>query len=179
MFLIQVRNDLWWIFNIKKRSQLVKTIRLSTHIDIFDEKKFSKFFLGMGGQKVKIFFWFSDVIFPEKLIRDNEFVEKNLNGGVLTNFCRKVRFWGPYWPLNYFSRAPLNLSRQDASFKYTYDYIFDHNFFDQKSGKIGRNSKISPPSSWSLIFASGFIFSFFDMVNIQKVSILPPFLGYF
>ena len=97
----------------------------------------------------------------------------------MTSFCRKVSFWGPYWPLNYFSRAPLNLSRQDASFKYTYDYILNHNFFDQKSGKIGRNSKISPLSSWSLIFAWGFIFSFFDMVNIQKVSILPLFVGVF
>ena len=28
-------------FEYKKRSQLVKTINLSTHIDIFDEKKFS------------------------------------------------------------------------------------------------------------------------------------------
>ena len=143
------------------------------------KKIFQNFFWGWGVKKSKNFFWFSDVILPEKLIRDNEFVEKNLNGGVLTNFCRKVPFWGPYWPLNYFSCAPLNLSPQDASFKYTYDYILDHNFFDQKSGKIGRNSKISPLSSWSLIFASGFIFSFFDMVNIQKVSILPPFLGYF
>ena len=139
-----------------------------------------KKFFGDGGSKSQLFFFcFSDIILPEKLIRDNEFVEKNLNGGVLTIFCRKVPFWGPYWPLNYFSCAPLNLSRQDASFKYTYDYILNHNFFDQKSGKIGRNSKISPLSSWSLIFASGFIFSFFDMVNIQKVRILPPFLGYF
>ena len=30
-------------------------------------------------------------------------------GGVLIIFCRKVPLWGPYWPLNYFSRALLNL----------------------------------------------------------------------
>ena len=54
------------------------------------KKKFSKFFWGWGVKKS--FFLFSDVILPEKLIRDNEFVEKNLNGGVLTNFCRKVPF---------------------------------------------------------------------------------------
>ena len=45
-----------WIFNIKKRSNRVKTIRLSIHIDIFDEKKFSKFLFGAGGQKVSFLF---------------------------------------------------------------------------------------------------------------------------
>ena len=37
MFLIRVLNDFQWIFDIKKRIQLVKTVRLSTHIDIFGE----------------------------------------------------------------------------------------------------------------------------------------------
>ena len=57
MCLIRVRIDLQWIFKIKKRIELIKTIRLSTHIDIFDEKKISKLFFGMGGgQKVKKYF---------------------------------------------------------------------------------------------------------------------------
>ena len=53
---------------------------------------------------------------PEKFIRDNEFVEKALTDGVL------AKFW------LYFSRAPLNLSCQDASFKHPFDYILDHIF---------------------------------------------------
>ena len=43
-------------FKYQKRIELIKTIRLSTHIDIFDEKKFSKLFFGIGGQKVNFFF---------------------------------------------------------------------------------------------------------------------------
>ena len=46
MFLIRVRNDLLWIFGIKKCFQLVKTIRLSTLVDIFVEKKFKILFWG-------------------------------------------------------------------------------------------------------------------------------------
>ena len=52
MYLIRVRNELWWIFNMEKRSQLFKTMRLSTHIDIFDEKNFSKLFFGMGSKSI-------------------------------------------------------------------------------------------------------------------------------
>ena len=44
------------IFLYQKHYQFDKTIRLSTHMDIFDKKKFSKFFFGMGGQKVEKFF---------------------------------------------------------------------------------------------------------------------------
>ena len=61
---------------MKKRSQLVKTIRSSTNIDIFDEKNFQFFFGGWGGGQKVIFFCFSDVILPEKFIHDNEFDEK-------------------------------------------------------------------------------------------------------
>ena len=43
---------------------------------------------------------------------------------------------GPSWPFNYFSRAPLNLSRQKASFKYPYDNILDRDLFDQKLAKF-------------------------------------------
>ena len=44
--------------------------------------------------------------------------------------------------LTFLYGVTLNLSHQDASFEYPYDYIWSDNFFDQKSGKIGRNSKI-------------------------------------
>ena len=50
MFLIRVRNDYWWIYNIKKRLHLVKTIRLSTNNEIFGEKN-SKFFMGWGSSR--------------------------------------------------------------------------------------------------------------------------------
>ena len=71
------------------------------------------------------------------------------------------------------SHTPMNLSRQDASFKYPYDYILDHNFFEQKSGRFGRNSKIL--SSSSLNFTLVFILLLFDLMNTHKVRILPPF----
>ena len=66
---------------------------------------------------------------------------KCIDRGVLTNFSEKVPFWGPYWPLNYFSHRPLNFSRQDASFKHPYDYILNHNFFDQKVAKLVETQK--------------------------------------
>ena len=52
MFLIRVSTDLHEVF-IQKHFQLVKTIRLNTHIDIFEEKKFSNFFFGVGVKKSK------------------------------------------------------------------------------------------------------------------------------
>ena len=129
--------------------------------------------------ETKIHFLFNVVKSPEKFICDIQFVEQCSIRGVLTKFCRKVPFWGPYWPLNYFSHKRLNFSRQDASFEHPYDYIWNHNFFDQKSGKIGRNPKILSPTSWSVIFSSGFVFSFFDLMDIKKVSIFSLFWGFF
>ena len=76
-------------------------------------------------------------------------------GGVLEIFVEESPF-GDRW--NHFYHAQLNLSRQDALFKYPYDNVLDHNFLDKKSGKIGRNSKNLSPSSLSLINAQGFIF---------------------
>ena len=53
--------------------QLVKTIRLSTHIDIFDKK--IQIFLG-GDQKFKkVLFVFYDVESPENFIFENQFIE--------------------------------------------------------------------------------------------------------
>ena len=73
-------------FNIKKRSQFVKTFPLSIHIVILDEKKL-KIFLGMEGQTVRFFFYlFKDVKSHEKLVRDNEFVGKGSIGGILAIF---------------------------------------------------------------------------------------------
>ena len=108
---------------------------------IFLTKKISIFFLEWGVKKSKNFLWFNDVKLLEKFISDIQFVEKCSIMGVLTKFCRKIPFWGPYWPLNYFSRAPLNLSRQDASFKYTYEYILDHIFLIKKMAKLVETQK--------------------------------------
>ena len=69
-------------------------------------------------------------------------VEKCSVRGVLTNFSKKVPFWGPHIGSKYFSYLPLNLSRQDASFKHPYDHILSDDFLTKKSEKIGRNSKI-------------------------------------
>ena len=66
MFLIRVRNDLLWIFGIKKCFQLVKTIRLSTLVDIFVEKKIQNFVLGRGVKKS--FFRFNDAKSTENVI---------------------------------------------------------------------------------------------------------------
>ena len=54
MYLFRVRNDLRRILIIEKRIQLVETIRLSTHIDNFEEEKNQKFYFE-GAQK-KLFF---------------------------------------------------------------------------------------------------------------------------
>ena len=57
----------------------------------------------------------------------------SLNSGCfLTNLCKSVPFLGPYLSLKKYSYAPLNLSRQGASFKQPYDYVLSDDFFDQK-----------------------------------------------
>ena len=100
-----------------------------------------------GGQKSQFFFSIDNVKCAEKFINDIKIDEKSSFDGFLTIFSIKVPFWGPYRPSKKFSCAPLNLSHQDASFKYPYDNIWSDNFFDQKSGKIDRNSKILSKSS--------------------------------
>ena len=117
------------IFYIKKRFQLVKMISLSTHIDIFEEKKF-KFFFGDGWSKSQKFFRFNDVKSTEIFSIDIQIVAKYLVRGVLTNFIKKVPFWGPYIPLKHFSYPPLNFSCQGASFKHPFD--FPHDFPPKK-----------------------------------------------
>ena len=67
---------------IKKRFELVKTIRLSTHVDIFNEKKF-QFFWEWGSKSL---FFISNVKLPEKFICDIQFFEKCSIGGVLAIF---------------------------------------------------------------------------------------------
>ena len=57
-------------------------------------------------------------------------------------FKHKSPILGTLSTFKKFSCAPLNSFRQGASVKYPYDYIWSDNFFDRKSGKIGRNSKI-------------------------------------
>ena len=84
------------------------------------------------GKKIKFFFLIYDEKSAENFILGIHLVEKCLIRRVLTNFCTNVPFWGPKWPSNYFSYLPLDLSRQDASFKPSYDYFWEMIFFDQK-----------------------------------------------
>ena len=125
--LIRVRNDLWWISNIKKRFKRVKTIRLSTHNDIFEEKKIQIFF-GVVGKKNQFFFSIYDEKSAENFILGIYLVEKCLIRGVLTNFCRNIPFWGHYLSWKHFSYPALNLSRQGAYFKHPYDYFLVKSF---------------------------------------------------
>ena len=55
ILIIRVRNDLQCIFSIKKRIQLLKTVRLSTHIDIFKEKRFQNLFWNRSKKSEKFF----------------------------------------------------------------------------------------------------------------------------
>ena len=82
------------------------------------------------------------------------FFAKSLILGTLTTFKK-------------FSCAPLNLFNQDASFKYSYVYIWSDSFFDQKSG-IGRDSKKIVNIVWITYFCIR-LYSFSDLMNIQKV----------
>ena len=58
MTLNRVRINLQCIFQIKKRIKLVNTNRLSDHIDISDETKFSIFFFGGEDWGVKKYFFY-------------------------------------------------------------------------------------------------------------------------
>ena len=83
-------------------------------------------FFGYGGQKVKFFVWFNDVKLLEKLVCDIQVVEKCSIRCVLANFYRK--FWGPYWPLNYFfsyaiQQQKINLTTLN-SHNFPYLYFF-------------------------------------------------------
>ena len=95
----------------------------------------------MGGQKVKFFFHFYDVKSTEIFIFDIQIVAKCLVRGVLTNFIKKVPFWGPYIPLKHFLYPPLNLSRQGASFEHPYDHILSDDFLTKKVGKLVKTQK--------------------------------------
>ena len=68
----------------------------------------------------------------EIFIFDIQIVAKCLVRGVLTNFIKKVPFWGPYIPLKHFSYLPLNLFCQGASFEHPYDHILSDDFLTEK-----------------------------------------------
>ena len=83
-----------------------------------------------------IFFLFNDVKSPEKFNHYNEFVEKCLIVEVLAIFSKKSPILGALLNLKLFFPVPLNFSRQEASFKYPYDYILDHNFLTKKVAEL-------------------------------------------
>ena len=75
--------------------------------------------------------WIFNEYLNESPWQPEKFFWKRKYGRSLMNFYSKITFSG----------------YQDDSLKYPYDYIWSDNFFDQKSGKIGRNSKILSKSS--------------------------------
>ena len=117
----------------------------------------------MSGQKAKQnCLDLNSVKSPDKFIYKNQFAQKSLI--VFQHFCRKVAFWG----------AAFFSSRHFV--KEYIDFILDHNLVYQKLGKICRNSKILSLSSQSFIFSIGIIFLFFNLMNIEKVSIFRFFV---
>ena len=108
----------------------------------FEEKKFQNFFLGWGVKKSKIFFQFYDVKSTEIFIFDIQIVAKCLVRGVLTNFIKKSPILGT---LHTFKTFFIPTTEFVASRRFFWAPIWLFSewwFFDQKSGKIGRNSKI-------------------------------------
>ena len=100
-----------------------------------------------------------------------------LNWGVLANLCRKVPFWGTYCPSNDFSRAPLNLFRQGATFTYPHDYISDHIYFlTNKVAKLVETLKFSHHVLIIYFYIRVHI-HISGIMYFQKVSILSPSLG--
>ena len=93
------------------------------------------------GVGVNFFFQFYDVKSTEIFIFDIQIVAKCLVRGVLTNFIKKVPFWGPYIPLKHFSYLPLNLSCRGASFEHPYDHILSDDFLTKKVGKLVKTQK--------------------------------------
>ena len=63
---------------------------------------------------------------------------------------------------------------RDPSFNYQYNFILNYYFFDQKSGKFGRNSKILSPITY---FPSGFIYSYIDLMDLENFSIFGLSVG--
>ena len=106
----------------------------------------------------------------------NQFVGKCSIGGVLANFCGKLPFWGPYEALNYFSHEPLNFSRRDASFKYPYDYSFNHNFLSKKVAILVETRKFCLQRVDYSNFHQGSD-SHFYWVDNERVSIFGLFWG--
>ena len=126
MFLIRVQNEVWWFFNIKRRFQLVKTIRLSNHL-IFLMKKLS-IFLGIGGQKVIFNEWYK---IAWKIHSWQWICRRSLIGVVLANFWRRV---------------PLNFPRQDACFSTHMTIFWIIIFSTNKEAKLVEKVGNSPPS---------------------------------
>ena len=138
MFLIWVRNDLRRFFVIEKYIQLVKTVRLSTHIGTLKKNKFKNCF-GRGSISHSFQFGIGNLLKNSFLRLEwpwNDFwwcfdhLVKSLILGILSTFK--------------FSRTTLKSSHQDASFKYSNDYIWSDEFFEKVD--FGRNSLLS---SWS------------------------------
>ena len=95
---------------------IIFLIRVRNELLYFFKLYFLILFRG-GGQK-SFFLWFSFLKSPGKCIDGIQMTKKCLDGVVFANFRKKSNFRQPY------------------------DYILDHNFFDQESGKNGRNSNI-------------------------------------
>ena len=143
-------------FKYEERIQLVKTVRLSTHIVIFKEKtNFWK------GSKKSIFFSFDIVKFAY-----NSYMRlKSTTIDLLmffNYFWQKGPILGTLSPFKIILMCSAETYLIKTLYINTYMTIYGVSFFYQEGGKICRNSKILSLSSLSLNFALGLIFSFSD-----------------
>ena len=97
------------IFYLKIRFQLVETIRLGIHNDIF------------SGEGQNTFFGINDVQSRANFISDTHFDEKCFIWYILANFSGNVSFLVSYLSSKDLLYKPLNFSRRGASLKDLYD----------------------------------------------------------
>ena len=129
MFLIRVLNDLQWIFLYRKTYSACQESSFKYPYWHFQRKKINFFF-----QLITLNLLKNSIVKLKST--------KMTFGCVFDYFQHKSPILGTLSTFKKFSCAPLNLSRQGASFKYPYDYIWSDKIFNRKSDKIGRNSKI-------------------------------------
>ena len=128
----------------------------------------NNFYLGKGGETTQFSTdWYKNTFnfnyYDVKIYENFNYQNFSHYSFLFRQFCPILRT-----PLTIkkISCVPLTLSRQEASFNYPNSYIWRDDVFEQKSGKIGRNSKMLLSSFKTLKFISRFIFQFFDKMNI-------------
>ena len=97
---------------MEKRVELIMTVRLCIHTDIFDEKT-SKSFLG---------WWQKD---KNKLMMQLRLWYAIGRKCLIGDFSKKKSYFAP------------NFSHQDPWFEYLYKYMLSDDFLTRKGGKLG------------------------------------------